>query len=123
MATPFRSSRSIPTEHADSAVSKLVGGRIIGFTDGSSSVFSAPSSLFEFFSSSDDYYLRWELGTATRLLRFAAFVMTILFTALYLSITTFHYEMIPENLLIPLAESRSIVPCLGAACNQQTFLN
>ncbi|CAM4313603.1 hypothetical protein FHS16_000739 [Paenibacillus endophyticus] len=98
------------TERTDAAVSKLVAGRIVAIVDGSPSVISAPASFFEFFSSPDDYYQRWALGTATRLLRFAAFIVTITFTALYVSVTTFHYEMVPEDLLLTLTESRSRVP-------------
>ncbi len=100
----------LTSERPDAIASKLVAGRIVGMMDGSPSMFSAPTSFFEFFSSSDDYYQRWMLGTATRLLRFIAFIITISFTSLYVSITTFQYEMIPENLLITLAESRSRVP-------------
>ncbi|MCA0755535.1 spore germination protein [Paenibacillus sp. N4] len=98
------------TERTDAAVSKLVSGRVLAIVDGSPSVISAPASFFEFFSSPDDYYQRWMLGTATRLLRFSAFIITIAFTALYVSVTTFHYEMIPEDLLLTLTESRSRVP-------------
>lgn len=98
------------TERPDAIASKLTEGRIVGMADGSPSAFSAPSSFFEFFTSSDDYYQRWILGTATRLLRLLAFSITISFTALYVSATTFHYEMVPENLLFTLTESRSKVP-------------
>jgi hypothetical protein len=98
------------TERTDSAISRLVAGRVIGILDGSPSVFSAPASFFEFFSSPDDYYQRWLLGTATRILRFIAFLITVNFTALYVSVTTFHYEMVPEALLLTLTESRSRVP-------------
>ncbi|MGO4540940.1 spore germination protein [Paenibacillus sp. 2TAB19] len=98
------------TERVDAAVSKLISGRIIVIVDGSPSVISAPASFFEFFSSPDDYYQRWMLGTATRLLRFVAFIITVTFTAMYVSVTTFHYEMIPEDLLLTLTESRSRVP-------------
>jgi Ribose/xylose/arabinose/galactoside ABC-type transport systems, permease components len=100
----------ITSERPDSAASKLVAGRVVGILDGSPSIFTAPSSIFEFFSSPDDYYQRWALGTATRVLRFIAFVITIAFTAFYVSVTTYHYEMIPEALLMPLTESRSRVP-------------
>jgi len=100
----------LTTERPDSAVSKLVGGRVVAMMDGSPSVFSAPTSLFEFFSSADDYYQRWMLGTATRMLRFIAFGITIGFTALYVAVSTYHYEMIPENLLRTFVESRSRVP-------------
>ncbi|WP_256992748.1 spore germination protein [Paenibacillus sp. SSG-1] len=100
----------ITSERPDAIASKLVSGRVVGLCDGSPSAFSAPTSVFEFFSSSDDYYQRWMVGTGIRLLRFVAFIITVAFTALYVSVTTYHYEMIPENLLIPLTESRSRVP-------------
>ncbi|MDQ0194616.1 spore germination protein [Paenibacillus wynnii] len=98
------------TERPDSAVSKLVDGRIIMLVENSPTAISAPSSFFEFFSSPDDYYQRWTLGTALRLLRFLALLITITFTALYVSVTTYHYEMIPESLLMTLVESRNRVP-------------
>lgn len=100
----------LTTERPDSTVSKLVEGRVIGILDGSPSAFSAPTSLFEFFTASDDYYQRWIVGSATRILRLTAFIITVYFTALYVSLTTYHYEMIPEKLLLTLVESRSRVP-------------
>ncbi|WP_081735329.1 spore germination protein [Paenibacillus gorillae] len=100
----------LTSERPDAIVSKLVAGRVVGLVDGSPSAFTVPTSFFEFFSSSDDYYQRWILGSAIRLLRFLAFIITISFTAMYVSVTTFHYEMIPENLLMTLTESRSRVP-------------
>lgn len=100
----------LTTERPDAIASKLVAGRVVGMLNGSPSLFSAPSSFFEFLSSSDDYYQRWLLGSAIRLLRFLALVITLLFTAIYVSVTTFHYEMIPENLLLTLTESRNKVP-------------
>jgi spore germination protein len=100
----------LTTERPDSVASKLVAGRIVGIVDGSPSAFIAPTSFFEFFASPDDYYQRWWLGSFIRLLRFFAFIITILFTALYVSATTYHYEIIPDTLLISLAESRSRVP-------------
>jgi len=98
------------SERTDSAVSRLVAGRVLAILDGSPSVISAPASFFEFFSSPDDYYQRWALGTATRALRFIAFLVTVTFTSLYVSVTTYHYEMIPETLLLTITESRSRVP-------------
>lgn len=100
----------LTSERPDAISSKLVAGRIVGLVDGSPSAFSAPTSFFEYFSSSDDYYQRWMLGSASRLLRFIALIITLSFTALYVSITSFHYEMIPENLLLTLTESRGRVP-------------
>ncbi|QOR64625.1 spore germination protein [Cytobacillus suaedae] len=100
----------LTTERPDTVASKLIAGRIVGIIDGSPSAFIAPTSFFEFFASPDDYYQRWWIGSFIRVLRFFAFIITILFTSLYVSATTYHYEIIPDTLLISLAESRSRVP-------------
>lgn len=100
----------LTTERPDTIASKLVSGRVVGIMDGSPTAFSAPVNFFEFFSSSDDYYQRWSIGTATLFLRFAALIITVTLTALYVSVTSYHYEMIPQNLLLTLTESRSRVP-------------
>lgn len=100
----------LTTERPDVVVSKLQGGRVVAIVDNSPTAICAPTSFFEFFSSPDDYYQRWILGTALRALRFTALLIAITFTAMYVSLTTFHYEMIPEPLLRTLVESRSKVP-------------
>ncbi|GGF59692.1 hypothetical protein GCM10010912_01130 [Paenibacillus albidus] len=98
------------TERPDVAASKLMSGRVLTIMENSPIVVSAPAAFFEFFASPDDYYQRWALGTALRMLRFMALLITVTFTAMYVSVTTFHYEMVPEALLRTLAESRSRVP-------------
>ncbi|MBN6188861.1 spore germination protein [Aneurinibacillus sp. BA2021] len=100
----------ITTERPDTAASKLFDGKIIGIMDGTPTVFSAPTGFLEFFQSPDDYSQRWILATLTRFLRFGALLITLFFTSLYVAITTYHYEMIPENMLVTLAKSRSRVP-------------
>ncbi|MDQ0165548.1 tetrahydromethanopterin S-methyltransferase subunit G [Bacillus horti] len=100
----------LTTERPDVAVAKLADGGIVCIVDNSPTVVCAPTSFFDFFSSPDDDYQRWPLATATRLMRFLAFFITVGFTALYVSITTFHYEMVPEALLLNLTESRARVP-------------
>lgn len=98
------------TERPDGAASKLLGGRIAVIVDGSPSVIICPTAFWDFFSSPDDYYNRWLIGTGLRLLRVIGFIVTIGFTAFYVSVTTFHYEMIPHTMLLNLVESRSRVP-------------
>ncbi len=90
--------------------SKLTKGKLVGLVDGSPVAFSTPTSFFEFFSSPDDYYQPWFVGTSIRLLRFVAFFITLCFTAIYVTLVTYHYEMIPPSLLFNLMESRSKVP-------------
>ncbi|WP_083392005.1 spore germination protein [Bacillus sp. MUM 13] len=100
----------LTTERPDSAASKLIAGKIVILMEGSPSVIVAPTSFFDFFNSPDDYYQRWTQASFLRLLRYIAFLITVLFTAFYVSITTYHYEMIPHDLLLTLIESRSRVP-------------
>ncbi|WP_335871829.1 spore germination protein [Bacillus sp. 2205SS5-2] len=98
------------TERPDVVSSKLVAGKIIGLVEGSPHAFCAPVSFFDFLQSVDDYSERWIVGSFIRLLRLFALAVTVFFTAIYVSVTTFHYEMIPEQLLPSLIESRSKVP-------------
>ncbi len=100
----------LTSERPEAMASKLVSGKLVAIVDGSPSALSTPTSFFEFFSSSDDINQRWMLGSASRILRFIALAITLFFTAFYVSVTTFHYEMIPDNLLITLTESRYKVP-------------
>lgn len=97
-------------EKPDSVTAALVDGKVAMILDGSPAVILTPSTFFDFFKAGDDYYQRWLTGSATRLLRISAFIITILFTAMYVSVTTYQYEMIPESLLRTLVESRSRVP-------------
>lgn len=98
------------TERPDIAVIKLSHGRIVVLVDGSPTVITAPASLMEYFSATDDFYMRWISATGLRILRFLAFVITVSLTAFYVSMTTYHYELIPRTLLVNLAESRARVP-------------
>ncbi|MEB1809895.1 MAG: spore germination protein [Bacillaceae bacterium] len=98
------------TERPDVVVNQLVNGKVVGLVDNSPTAFIAPTNFFEFFDSPDDKNQRWAIGTATKLLRYLSIVITITFTAFYVAVTTYHYEMIPETLLLSLAESRHRVP-------------
>ncbi|SDH92633.1 GerA spore germination protein [Alteribacillus persepolensis] len=100
----------LSTERPDIVISHLSQGKMAGFIDNSPVSFIAPANFFDFFHSPDDLSQRWLIGSATRLMRFLAFLITLTFTAFYVAVTTFHYEMIPESLLISLAESRNRVP-------------
>lgn len=94
----------------DHMTEKLIHGKIIGLLDGSPFAFSAPTSFIEFFLSPDDSYQPWAVASAVRILRFIALFITLTFTAFYVSLVTYHYEMIPPSLLLNLMESRNKVP-------------
>ncbi|MFC0523205.1 spore germination protein [Pontibacillus salicampi] len=98
------------TERPDVIVSKLVDGKICGIVDHSPTAFSTPTNFFEFFASPDDNNQRWIISTFILWMRYIALFITLTFTAFYVSFTTYHYEMLPQALLMSIAESRDKVP-------------
>ncbi|MBW9234449.1 spore germination protein, partial [Leptospira santarosai] len=63
-----------------------------------------------FFQSREDQNLRWPIASFLRILRFSAVFLSIYLTPMYVAALTFHYEIIPQSLLVPLSESRALVP-------------
>lgn len=98
------------TERPDRVSDGLLNGKIALFVDGSTNVILCPFTFIEFFESREDYNIRWPIATFIRLLRLIAMFLSIFFTAIYVAALTFHYEIIPQALLVPLGESRSRVP-------------
>ncbi|HWK22811.1 MAG TPA: spore germination protein [Ureibacillus sp.] len=98
------------TERPDRFSDGLLSGKVGIIVNGSSMGILSPYTFVEFFQSREDQNLRWPIATFVRLLRFAAIFISIFMTPLYVAALTFHYEVIPQPLLVPLSESRSIVP-------------
>lgn len=98
------------TERPDKISAELLLGKIAVVVDGSSLVLACPYSFLEFFQSQEDQNLRWTIASFVRLLRFGAVVLSVFLTPIYVAALTFHYEVIPQTLLVPLSESRALVP-------------
>nr|WP_263326666.1 spore germination protein [Neobacillus sp. Marseille-Q6967] len=98
------------TERPDVTAYKLFDGKIVGLMDNSPFAFCTPVSFFDFMESMDDFGQRWIVSTFIKVTRYIAILVTLIFTALYVAVTTYHYEMIPQALLPTLLESRSKVP-------------
>lgn len=98
------------TERPDRFCDGLLSGKVGIVVNGSSMAILCPYTFIEFFQSREDQNLRWQIATFIRLLRFMAMIISIFFTPIYVAALTFHYEVIPQPLLVPLSESRAIVP-------------
>ncbi len=98
------------TERPDRVVSGLMQGQICVLVQGSPFAILGPTSLIQFLHSPDDFYFRWSVGTFVRLLRVTAIILSLLLTPAYVASLTYHYELIPADLLISLAQSRARVP-------------
>ncbi|TFE23079.1 spore germination protein [Cohnella luojiensis] len=102
----------ISTERVDRIKYSLISGQVAILSNGSPYVLSGPTTLFDFLISPEDYYLPWILGSFFRLIRYFGVAFSILATSFYVAILTFHYTVIPKELLSPIIESRINVPFL-----------
>lgn len=102
--------QTLLTERPDKLSSELLNGKLAVFVDGSPLALACPYSFIEFFQSQEDQNLRWQIASFVRLLRFAAVVLSVFLTPIYVAALTYHYEVIPQTLLVPLSESRALVP-------------
>ncbi|GGF16709.1 germination protein KA [Halobacillus andaensis] len=93
------------TERPDRVVANLMEGRVALFTEGSPTSLIAPSTFFMFYQAPDDYNTRWYTGTFIRLIRLASFLIAIGLPALYIAIVSFHFEVIPDDLIAPIKSS------------------
>jgi len=98
------------TERPDRVAGALFEGRIAILTDGTPFVLIAPATFLMFLTSPEDYYERFFIASAVRLLRFVSFFIALLLPALYVAVTTFHQEMLPTSLVLAIAAQREGVP-------------
>ena len=99
----------LPTERLDRAVFALINGEVLILTDGSPYALSGPTTLLDFFISPEDYYLPWMIGSFFRIIRFSELYF-LFSSAIYTAALTYHYQMIPADLLGPIIFSRANVP-------------
>ncbi|MCS0787515.1 spore germination protein [Cytobacillus firmus] len=100
----------LDTERPDRVSAVLTEGKIAILVDGSPHALYAPITIVEFFSAFEDYFQIWHMASLFRLIRLFAVTFSVFSTPFYVAILTYHYEMIPMNLLATLISSRADVP-------------
>ncbi|MCO7124646.1 spore germination protein [Sporolactobacillus shoreicorticis] len=100
----------IDTERPDRVAGALYEGKIAVIVDGSPNALILPASIIEFFVAFDDYFLVWPIATAYRLLRLFAVAFSVISSSVYVAILTYHYQLIPDNLIPSLFTSRTTIP-------------
>lgn len=96
----------VATERPDKVVSLLLEGRLAVLLDGTPFVLSAPVSLVAFLQAPDDYSSKWMSGSFMRFIRLIGIIIALILPALYVTVTTFQYYLVPLNMLVQLAQSR-----------------
>jgi spore germination protein KA len=100
----------VDTERPDRIASILAEGKLAILVDGSPMVLTIPVTLVEFFSAFEDYFLPWHIASIFRLIRLGAVTFSVTITPLYVAVLTYHYQMIPTDLLATLISSRTDIP-------------
>ncbi len=95
------------TTRPDKAAAALVDGRVVVVFDNSPEVVIAPATINTFFQTADDYYNRWPVATFARIIRYLAAFIAVGLPGLYIAITCYHREIIPDKLLYAIADARS----------------
>ncbi len=100
----------ISTERPDLVCTSLLNGKICIIVENTPFALILPAILTDFLHSPEDNYHKASNASFNRLLRLIAFLVTLLTPAIYIAVTTFNQEMIPDKLLISLAIQREGVP-------------
>ncbi|MFR8002131.1 MAG: spore germination protein [Hydrogeniiclostridium sp.] len=104
----FRSaSRS---ERPDTVCAKIGEGRVAIIVDGSPSALIVPHLFVENFQSFDDYVNRPFFAFFIRILKYLAFFIALFMPGFYVATTAFHPELLPQPLLLKIAQSEATTP-------------
>ena len=98
------------SERPDKCSMALLEGKIVILVENSCYGLILPSFLLDFFHTTDDYFQKSFNTTFIRIIRLFAFLIAVFLPALYISVTTRNYELVPFPLLLMLKAGRSFVP-------------
>lgn len=100
----------LDTERPDRAAAVLAEGKVIIIVDGSPHILIGPTTLIEFFSAFEDYFLNAHTASIFRIIRVFAVLFSLFMTPVYVAVLTHHFELIPKDLMNTLVTSRTQIP-------------
>lgn len=100
----------IDTERPDRFAYNILQGKIGIFVDGTPFALLTPITFGEALLSIEDYNQRWIGGTAFRLLRFFAIIISVFLPAVYVALVSYHPGLIPTQLAFSIAGTRDNIP-------------
>jgi spore germination protein KA len=98
------------TERIDRFCTSLVDGRVGILIEGLPTAFIVPGTLLQFLQAPDDYSFQFIIASIIRFIRFMSMFITLMLPGFYISITSFHPEMLPAELAFSIVASRVGVP-------------
>lgn len=98
------------TERTDKFAVGLLAGRVGLLVDGLPLGYLAPVNMGYLMEAAEDRSTDYISASFTRILRYAAMVVTLLLPGLYVAMAAFHQQMLPTKLLLAIIESKQRVP-------------
>lgn len=98
------------TEKPDVAAAKILEGRVGIVVDGSPFVLTVPMLFIESFQTAEDYYVRPFYASVARTMRFLAYFITLFSVPLFITLSSYHQELIPTTLLFTIARAKESTP-------------
>ena len=98
------------TQRTDRFCQGLLDGRVGLIVDGLPIGYLLPVDIGHLMDSSEDYSRDFMTASCIRVLRYAAFVIDLLLPALYIAMTMFHWNLLPESLAQVIQQGRESVP-------------
>ncbi|MDP3050408.1 MAG: spore germination protein [Eubacteriales bacterium] len=102
--------QALNTERPDRVAAALLEGRIAILLENTPFALVVPFEFQALMHASEDYYQNYWFATAIRILRYVSLIIALIGPAVYVAITTFHQEMLPEALLFQVVAARQGVP-------------
>lgn len=100
----------LQTERPDRAASCIEDGQIALLVENSPYALIAPVTVFHLIHAPDDSFLRWQYGSALRIIRMIGLFISLILPSAYIALTLYHTHLIPMPLLTSIAETRANVP-------------
>lgn len=98
------------TERPDVVTALLLEGRVGILVNGSPFALLAPINLWGALQAAEDYYERFMIANAIRVLRYVFMFLNLYLPSMYVALTTFHQEMLPNKALLSIAAAREVTP-------------
>ncbi len=97
-------------EKPDIIASKMLEGKVAIIVDNSPIVLTVPFILIEDLQSSNDYYTNHHYSSVVRVIRLLGLLIAVIAPGFYLSLQLFHYNVLPLNFLITIADTTLGLP-------------
>ena len=97
------------TERPDAAAASVLEGSVVILTDNSPAAMVIPSGIFDFLQDTNDFYLAPLVGSYIRLLRLVIFIVTLVFTPVWLLLVD-NPHIIPQWLEFIRIEQMNTLP-------------